>query len=43
MAHSNTWRTHQEVTDGPKKSRGKIYSLLIGKRTQVLIDKKAGH
>jgi hypothetical protein len=39
MAHSNAWRTRREITDGLKKSRGKIYSLLLGQCTQVLIDK----
>jgi hypothetical protein len=38
-AHSNTWRTHQEMTKSLKKSRGKIYSLLLGQCTQVLVDK----
>jgi hypothetical protein len=39
MAHNNAWQSHREVTDGLKKSRGKIYSLLLGQCTQVLIDK----
>jgi hypothetical protein len=39
MLHSKAWRTHCELTDGLKKSHGKIYSLLLGKCTQVLIDK----
>jgi hypothetical protein len=39
MAHSNVWQTHCEVTDGLKKSRGKIFSLLFGQCIQVLIDK----
>jgi hypothetical protein len=39
MAHSNAWRSHHKVTDGLKKSCGKIYSLLLGQCTQVLIDK----
>jgi hypothetical protein len=38
-AHSNAWRTHQETTKSLKKSRGKIYSLLLGQCTQVLVDK----
>jgi hypothetical protein len=38
-AHSNAWRTHQEMTESLKKSRGKIYSLLHGQCTQVLVDK----
>ncbi len=39
ISHSNTWRNHRETTESPKKSRGKVYSLLIGQCTQVLIDK----
>jgi hypothetical protein len=39
MAHINAWRTHREITDGLKKSHGKIYSLLLGQCTQALIDK----
>ena len=39
MSHSNAWRTHQETTESLKKSRGKIYSLLLGQCTQVLVDK----
>ena len=39
MAHNNAWLSHHEVTGGLKKSRGKIYSLLLGQCTQVLIDK----
>jgi hypothetical protein len=38
-AHSNAWRTHQETTESLKKSRGKIYALLLGQCTQVLVDK----
>jgi hypothetical protein len=38
-AHSNAWRTHRERTESPKKSRGKIYSLLLDQCTQVLVDK----
>jgi hypothetical protein len=38
MAHSNAWR-HCETTEGLKKSRGKVYSLLHGQCTQVLVDK----
>jgi hypothetical protein len=38
-AHSNVWRTHPETTESLKKSRGKIYSLLLGQCTQVLVDK----
>jgi hypothetical protein len=39
MTHSNKWRSHCETTDGLKKSRGKVYSLLLGQCTQVLVDK----
>jgi hypothetical protein len=38
-SHSNVWRSHCESSNSPKKSRGKIYSLLLGKCTQVLVDK----
>jgi hypothetical protein len=38
-AHSNAWRTHRELSNSLKKSRGKIYSLLLGQCTQVLVDK----
>jgi hypothetical protein len=39
MLHSNAWCTHHELTDGLKKSPGKIYFLLLGQCTLVLIDK----
>jgi hypothetical protein len=39
MAHSNTWRSHCETTEGLKKSIGKVYLLLLGQCTQVLVDK----
>ena len=38
-AHSNVWRTHRELTESLKKSRGKLYSLLLCQCTQVLVDK----
>jgi hypothetical protein len=38
-AHSNSWHSHCESSDSLKKSRGKIYSLLLGQCTQVLVDK----
>jgi hypothetical protein len=38
-SHSNVWRSHCESSDSLIKSRGKIYSLLLGQRTQVLVDK----
>ncbi len=30
ISHSNAWHTHQETTESLKKSRGKVYSLLLG-------------
>jgi hypothetical protein len=39
IAHSNAWHTHQETTESLKKSRGKVYSLLLGQCTQLLLDK----
>ncbi len=39
ISHSNAWRTHQETTESLKKSRGKVYSLLLSQCTQVLVDK----
>ena len=39
MPHNNAWQSHCKVTDGLKKSCGKIYSLLLGQCTQVLINK----
>jgi len=38
-AHSNAWCTHGESSKILKKSRGKVYSLLLGQCTQVLVDK----
>jgi hypothetical protein len=38
-AHSNAWRSHCKSNNCLKKSRGKIYSLLLGQCTQVLVDK----
>ena len=39
IAHSNAWRTHRENTESLKISRGKVYSLLLGQCTQVLVNK----
>ena len=39
ISHGNAWRTHREPTERLKKSRGKVYSLLLGQCTQVLVDK----
>jgi hypothetical protein len=38
-SHSNAWRSHCKSSDSLKKSRGEIYSLLLGQCTQVLVDK----
>ncbi len=38
IAHAKSWRTHREATESLKWSRGKIYSLLLGQCTQVLVD-----
>ncbi len=38
-SHSNAWRSHHESSNCLKKCRGKIYSLLLGQCTQVLVDK----
>jgi hypothetical protein len=29
ISHANSWRTHRETTESLKKSRGKVYSLLL--------------
>jgi hypothetical protein len=39
ISHSNAWRTHRKTNESLKKSRGNIYSLLIGQCTQVLVNK----
>jgi hypothetical protein len=39
MTQSNVWRSHCETTKGLKKSRRKVYSLLLGQCPQVLVDK----
>jgi hypothetical protein len=39
MVHSSTWHSHHETTEGLKKSRRKLYFLLLGQCTQVLVDK----
>jgi hypothetical protein len=33
MAHSNEWCSHCETTEGLKKSREKVHSLLLGQCT----------
>jgi hypothetical protein len=39
VAHSNARCSHHETTESLKKSRGKVYSLLLGQCTQVLVYK----
>jgi hypothetical protein len=39
MAFSNLWRTYRERTDCLVRRRGKIYSLVLGQCTRVLLDK----
>jgi hypothetical protein len=38
-SHSHVWCSHHNLSNSPKKSRGRIYSLLLGQCTQVLVDK----
>jgi hypothetical protein len=39
MAFSNFWRTYRERTDCLVRSWGKVYSLVLGQCTTVLLDK----
>ncbi len=39
MAFSNSWCTYRERTDCLVRSRGKVYSLVLGQSTMVLLDK----
>ncbi len=39
MAHSKAWHNHCETTEGLKMSRGKVYLLLLGQCTQMLVDR----
>ena len=39
MTFSNLWRTYREKTDRLVRSRGKVYSLVLGQCTTVLLDK----
>jgi hypothetical protein len=39
MAFNNAWHTYQERTDCLVRSRGKVYSLVLGQCTTVLLDK----
>ena len=38
-AHSNPWRTYCESIKSLKNSREKVYYLLLGQCTQVLVDR----
>jgi hypothetical protein len=39
MAFSNSWRTYCERTDRLVRSQGKVYPLVLGQCTMVLLDK----
>ena len=39
MSFNNAWRTYRERTDRLVRSRGKVYSLVLGQCTTVLLDK----
>jgi hypothetical protein len=39
MAFSNSWHTYHERTDCLVRSQGKVYSLVLGQCTMVLLDK----
>jgi hypothetical protein len=39
MAFSNAWHTYRERTDCLVRSQGKVYSLVLGQCTTVLLDK----
>ncbi len=39
MAFSNAWHTYRERTDHLVRSQGKVYSLVLGKCTPVLLNK----
>jgi hypothetical protein len=39
MAFSNSWRTYRKRTNRLVRSRGKVYSLVLGQCTTVLLDK----
>ena len=38
VAHSNAWRTYQELSESPMKSREMEYSLLLGQCNQMLLN-----
>ncbi len=37
-AHNNAWLTYQESSESQMKSRGIVYSVLLGQCTQVLLN-----
>ena len=37
--HSNVWITYRELSESLMKSRGMVYSLLLGQCTNVLLNK----
>jgi hypothetical protein len=39
MGFSNSWRTYRERIDCLVRSRGKVYSLVLGQCTTVLLAK----
>jgi hypothetical protein len=39
MAFNNSWRTYSERTDCLVRSRGKVYSLVLGQCATVLLNK----
>jgi hypothetical protein len=39
MAFSNAWHTYPERTDRLVRSQGKVYSLVLGQCTTVLLNK----
>ncbi len=39
MAFNNAWCTYHERMDCPVRSRGKVYSLVLGRCTTFLLDK----
>ncbi len=43
MVFSNSWRTYREKTDCLVRSRGKVYSLVLGQCRTVLLDKRKQH
>ena len=42
MTHNNVCLTYWVTTESPKKSRGKVSSLLLSRCTQVLVNTRCG-